>query len=271
MTIHELQSLVPQAKAQFIETYPDSATLIQDTDVHILSKKDRTAKRQQIFDYCKAQFREDKPNEGEGIIGETHTAVILYAHTFKSPTHFKHVLLHELGHVYSLSLIKELLDESEADTLANRDTLIRNGMCFWSEFVAEAIAYIADDADSIPPAWHEIARLKQLIDEALYSGYLDPYTLAFYMAMSFENPSIIAWSEAHGNQVPLSDHCDDEAIALISTLSHVLGKQWEKDDYIQIDRATLESIGQCVDNLWDYCSRREGMSRLRAILGDISN
>lgn len=68
MTIHELQSLVPQAKAQFIETYPDSATLIQDTDVHILSKKDRTAKRQQIFDYCKAQFREDKPNEGEGII-----------------------------------------------------------------------------------------------------------------------------------------------------------------------------------------------------------
>ena len=271
MTIHTLQSLVPQVKAQFIETYPGSTAIIQSTDVRILSERNRTAERQKIFDFCKARFRDDKPNEGEGVIGAAHAAVILYAHTFKSHTRFKHVLLHELGHIYSLSLIKELFHESEADTLANRDTLIRSGMCFWSEFIAETIAYIADDADTFPPMQREIARMEQLIDEALYSGYLDPYSLAFYMAMSFENPAIIAWSEAHENQIPLSNRCDDEAITLISTLSNVLGQQWEKDDYIRIDRATLETVGQCVEDLWDYCSRRRDMSRLNTILSNMTH
>ena len=268
MTIHELQSLVPLAKAQFIETYQDSATLIQDTDVHILAKKDRTAKRQQIVDYCKARLTEDMPNEGESVIGKEHNAVILHAHTFKNADRFKHVLWHELGHVYSMSLSKELFDEIEADMLADHDTLIRNGMAVWSEFVAETIAYIVEDADPMPYPYQQIDIMVCLMDEAVNSGNLQPYPLALFMAMAFEDPTILAWSAANDNAVPGVDHCDDDVIPLLKNLTNSLGRQWEKDDYLRIDRQHLEEIGECVNDLWTYCyevgSLRRHLGRMTA-------
>lgn len=248
-----LETLVPETKAQFIEAFPQSADLIQNTEIYVILNSNREKKRLEVFERCAARVKEDGPNEGEAVIGANGRAVIIYATVIKSQARFKKVLWHELGHIYSQALSRELFEEAEKDMLLDNDTLIRNGMCIWSEFIAEVISYIVEDTMPRASAWQSVAIMENLMDEAVNSGNLSPYPLAFFNAMLYEDPTVVAWREQNDYVVPGLNNCDDDILPLLKNISDVLGEQLQKEDFVSITRETLESIGNCVNELWDFC------------------
>lgn len=249
----ELTVLIPETKQQFNDTFPNSEEIIRDTEVVILLNKNREAKRIAVFESCGVPVREDAKIEGEAVIGTTKNAVIIYASVIKSPSRFKRVLWHELGHVYSYVVNRKLYLEAEDDLRNNLDTPIRSGMSVWSEFIAEFIAYMVEDGRPANYLWPVFKKLEAYMDEAVNSGRLNVYPLAFFCAMAFGDPSVVAWSNAHNNAIPGFDNCDDIVIPLVGSLLDALGKQLQKDDFVCITPAKLKDIGKNVDILWDYC------------------
>lgn len=248
-----LETLIPETIAQFINAFPQSAELINSVEIAIILNANREKKRLEVFERCKARIKEDGPNEGEAVIGENGRAVIIYATVIKSKRRFKRVLWHELGHIYSQALSKELFDEAEKDMLQDNDTLIRNGMCIWSEFIAEIIAYIVEDLPPHVSAWQSVSIMQNLMDEAVNTGNLSPYPLAFFNAMLYEDPTIVAWREYNDYVVPGLNNCDDDILPLLKRLTDLLGNQLQEDEFICISRETLQQIGECVNELWDFC------------------
>lgn len=248
-----LQALVPETKAQFLKAFPQAEDVITNTEVFVILNSNRARKRAEVFAYCGAREKEDGALEGEAVIGSLHRAVIIYATVIKSQRRFKHVLWHELGHIYSQAVNQELFAEAERDMLEDNDTLVRNGMCIWTEFIAEVIAYIVEDLPPASSAWQSTALMQHLMDEAVNTGHLAPYPLAFFMAMLYEDPTVRAWSECNGNTVPGLNHCDDDILPLIKRLTDILGEQLQEEVFVCISRETLEQIGECVNDLWDFC------------------
>lgn len=266
MNKSDLTVLVPDAKRFFIKAFPDSEKLINDTEVVILIDKNRAAKRIAVFESCGVQVRPDGRNEGEAVIGKTKSVVIIYSSAIRSPDRFYHVVWHELGHIYSSFVNQKLFRDAENDLTNDLDTPLRSGMSVWSEFIAEVIAYTVEDGEPEKDFWPIFKKLESLMDEAVNSGYLNVYSLAFFCAMAVKDPSVVAWSDCNKNQVPGFNHCDDTVIPLVGDLINTLGRQSLKKNFVRISRAKLEEVGKHIDILWDYCeivgTVRYGMNRL---------
>lgn len=266
-----LETLIPETKAQFLRAFPQSADLIDNTEIFIILNSNREKKRLEVFERCGARVKEDGPNEGEAVIGANGRAVIIYASVIKSQARFKRVLWHELGHIYSQALNSELFAEAEKDMLADNDTLIRNGMCIWTEFIAEVIAYIVEDAIPRASAWQSVAIMENLMDEAVNSGNLAPYPLAFFNAMLYEDPTVVAWREQNEYVVPGLNNCDDDILPLLKNLSDVLGEQLQKEEFVCVSRDMLEKIGECVNELWDFCEMSVFSNTIKRWKSDMSD
>lgn len=266
MDKNRLTALVLEAKKRFIGALPNAAEIINNTDVIILEGADYEAERIAVFESCGAPVRVYEPSEGEAVIGKTKSKIIIYSFNIKRVNRFRYVLWHELGHVYSYEVNRALFEEAEKDVASNNDTLLGSGLSVWSEYIAESIAYIVENRKPDKYPWAAIQKLQGYLDEAVNTGSLKVYPLAFFYAMAISDPTICLWSETHKGQVPGFNNCDDTVIPLVGNLLNVLGRQLQKDDFVRITPAKLKEVGKHVDILWDYCDIvgrvRYGMSRL---------
>lgn len=249
----ELINWIPAAKQQFIEKFPQSEGVINDTEIVVLLRNNFEEKRLSVFEYCDVPFRVYEPSEGEAVIGSKKKVVIIYAWTIKSVKRFQYVLWHEWGHIYSHLVNQALVQKAEDDVKFDRDTPLRSGLSIWSEFIAETIAYAVEDDEPAKYPHAALQKLECYLDEAVNSGLLNVYPLAFFYAMAINNPTICLWVELNNGQVPLSNRCDDIVIPLVGDLLNILGRQTQKKNFVRISRAKLEEIGRHVDILWEYC------------------
>lgn len=259
----ELENLIPEAKAKFVERFPDAASLVEDLEVYVVLNSNREKKRLEVFEYCDARVRSDEPAEGETVLGKKHKAIIIYASVIKSKKRFLYVMWHELGHVYSYAKSSEVFDEAEQDYVQNSDTEIRSAMSLWSELIAEVIAHKVEDAPISSSMYLKEMQMEQFMDEAVNSGRLHPYPLAFFFAMYFADNTVQAWSEENGGIVPGLNNCDEDIFEILRPLTDVLGYQLMKRDFARISRKTMVEIGELVNCLWDFCLMQETSRRLR--------
>lgn len=110
-----------------------------------------------------------------------------------------------------------------------------------------------------------------LMDEAVNSGNLAPYPLAFFNAMLYEDPTVVAWREQNEYVVPGLNNCDDDILPLLKNLSDVLGEQLQKEEFVCISRDMLEKLGECVNELWDFCEMSVFSSAIRRWKSDMSD
>ena len=124
------------------------------------------------------------------LVGNDKYIIAVYYQKIPDADLLYHFLCHELGHVNSIHLSRVLFDESNADRDNKRDTLIRNGMALWNEFIAEILAYVIDERLPLPVTWPATKRMRELLDVAIGGDYFSPYQFAFYAAMFFMDPTV---------------------------------------------------------------------------------
>ena len=269
MRKRDAEPRVAPVKEQLIIAFPQFADLIEQTPVHLISKR-TIARRNQIADELEADAKSNfSDTAAEAFVGKNGYAVILYYEHIHERD-FEHFLFHEFGHVISIHVNKDLFDEAQRDIARDNDTAIRIGASVWCEFIAEAIAYIAEDGDPTGDIFAINWKLERLIGEAVNGGYLEPYPLAFYLAMMFTDPTIEAYLQTHPNAALGLNDCDDEVIPYIEELLLVLNEQTKKDDYYVIERETLMELGARLDDLWGYCADLHNAKMLRAALERLS-
>ncbi len=248
----DAQRLIPYIKESFIAAFPMAKEIVEETPFILISNRGRTEARQKAFDACGARFKEDDDIRGEAIFGPKGRAVLVYTSVADSEIQFCHTGWHELGHVLTKVVNKELFIDAENDVSAMRDTKIRSGMSVWSEFIAEYIAIILMDEEPQPFAWEKQDILAQLIKEALMPGGLNPYPLAFYCAIMMGDNTIEEMLQRVPNAAIGLDECDDKMTDLVIGLLQKLDKQLCKDEFWDISRETLEEIGEQVDEIWTH-------------------
>ena len=259
----ELEKLIPEAKAKFVEKFPDAASLVEDVEVYVILNSNREKKRLEVFEYCDARVRPDEPAEGETVLGKKHKAIIIYASVIKSKKRFLYVMWHELGHVYSYVKSSKVFDEAEQDLIYDRDTEIKSGMSLWSELIAEVIALKVEDAPISSSMYLKAMQMERFMDEAVNTGNLQTYPLAFFFAMLFADNTVQAWSGDNGGIVPGVNNCDDDIFEILKPLTNVLGYQLMKKDFAKISRKKMTEIGELVNYLWDFCIMSQSSRWLR--------
>lgn len=265
----ELEKLIPEAKAKFIEKFPDAASLVEDVEVYVILNSNREKKRLEVFEHCDARVRPDEPAEGETMLGKNHKAIIIYASVIKSKKRFLYVMWHELGHVYSYAKSSEVFDEAEQDLIHDRDTEVKSGMAVWSELIAEVIALKVEDAPISNSFYLKEMQMEQFMDEAVNSGRLSPYPLAFFFAMLFADNTVQAWVDDNDGNVPGVNNCNEAIFDILSPLTDVLGYQMMEKDFAKISRETLCEIGDLVNCLWDFCNMGDPDELRRLILNQM--
>lgn len=261
----ELENLVPEAKGKFVERFPDAVSLVEDVEVYVILNSNREKKRLEVFEYCDARVRSDEPAEGETVLGKKHKAIIIYASVIKSKKRFLYVMWHELGHVYSYTKSSEVFDEAEQDLIHDRDTEVKSGMAVWSELIAEVIAHKVEDAPISKSFYLKEMQMEQCMDEAVNSGRLQTYPLAFFFAMYFADNTVQAWSEDNGGIVPGVNNCNEDIFDILRPLTDLLGRQLMKQDFAKISRNTMVEIGEQINCLWDFCLMQESSNMLRLL------
>lgn len=260
----DVESIIPEAKEQFVLFFPEAEKLIANTEICVILNGNRQKKRREIFERYGVKLREDEPAEGETIVGKQSAAVILYGSVIKNERRCKHVLWHELGHVLSNTLSRDLFEEAEADMEMDRDTLIKSGMAVWSEFIAEYIALLVEDEPASGVAWEKAFQMEQHMDAAVNSGLLQVYPLAFFFAMLLGDATICSWREANGYAVPGLNHCDEDIFPALKEITELLAEQVEQEEFAQISHDTLSHLGECVNALWDFCYMANTSRELQA-------
>jgi hypothetical protein len=256
MKKQEAEVLIQSAKSRLIKEFPQYTTRIEDTAVFLISSKNKLEKRNQIAAELGAPLKgKVYRTAGESLIGPEHAAVVMYYQSIQAED-FLHFLFHEFGHILSHYASMELFLEAKEDGDYGRDTPIRSGMAVWSEFIAEVIAYRTDDGLHYPTLWEAHARIESYMDEAVNSGYFEPYWFAFYCAMFFEDPIIVDYGINHQYAAIGADHCDDEVLPLIQSTLSVLFDQLDTEEYWAINRRALNKLGKCVNDLWDFCAKK---------------
>lgn len=51
----ELENLIPEAKAKFVERFHDAASLVENVEVYVILNSNREKKRLEVFEYCDAR------------------------------------------------------------------------------------------------------------------------------------------------------------------------------------------------------------------------
>lgn len=264
----ELENLIPEAKNRFIEKFPDAKALVEEVEVYVILNSNREKKRLEVFEHCDARLRRDEPAEGETVLGKKHKAVIIYAAAIKSNKRFLYVMWHELGHVYSYAKSSRLFDEAEQDLIHDRDTEIKSGMSLWSELIAEVIAHKVENAPASAAMYLKELQMEQFMDEAVNSGKLRTYPLAFFFAMFFADNTVQAWSEDNGGIVPGVNNCNEDIFDILHPLTDLLGRQLMKKDFAKVSRKTMVEIGEQINYLWDFCLMQESSNMLRLLATD---
>ena len=263
-------SLIEPAKEQVKRAFPQYSELIDDTPVYLISSRNALKRRNEIAEELGAPVKESfEDTAGETLIGSGAFAVVMLYDRIRD-YEFSHFLLHEFGHVISCYANASLFAKVQADCDNDRDTPLSSASGLWSEFIAEAIAYRMED---VPPRYDFFDAAKQmehLADEALCGMSFQSYPFAFYCAMLFEDPVVQAYLLNHQGAAIGMNHVDDAVMPLVEAELNALFKQVDKDEYWIINESDMRAIGECVDDLWEYCSNRRLVQGLKALVSGAS-
>ena len=258
--------LIDRAKAKTIQCFPEYAGMIGKLDVHLISKTHALEKRNEIAASIGAFELFDTPRDHmETLIGDARDAVAVYYQTLKDEYRFVHYLIHEFGHVISIRASYDVYQEVQKDIAYDVDSKRRAGASIWSEFIAE---YLALQVENRPPqeiSWGETERLEWYLDHAVGKGNFDYYPYAFYLANYFGNQTICAYLMRNPGAAIGFDKYDDALVEINGRAVNTLAEQILKDDYWKIDFKTLEKLGDCFDEFWDFCELMEFSRRLKQL------
>ena len=253
MTLTKAKQLLPRVKEDFIKIFPTAKTIVDDTPIVLLTNYNRKEKREKIIQECGASFKEDGDIKGEAIFGKKGKAVLVYPAVSQTDRDFYHTCWHELGHIFTRVIDKELFDIGEQDIKEDRDTKLRSGITLWSEFIAEYIAIIIENEPPLPIAWPKQDILTQLIKDSTLGDQLNPYPLAFYCAIMMGDNTIDEMLERVPDADIGLDDCDEFLSKMIVELLRILDKQLCKENYWSVSKEKLEEIGAKVDEIWTHC------------------
>jgi hypothetical protein len=187
------------------------------------------------------------------LIGKKKNAVVVYYQTIANETDFYHFLVHEFGHVISICANKAIYESVQNDIRNNVETERRAGSSIWSECVAE---YIALDINRQEPAqitWAATDEMQHYLDLSVGNDHFDPYSLAFFLAMYYNDPTIESYLSRYPGAAIGLDKYDDDLLELMKDVINVIGEQFCKEKYWIIDEETLNKLGVCCENFWNYC------------------
>lgn len=120
--------------------------LIDGTDFILIATKVKLKKRNGLAASIGADRKTDLDDAAADVlVGKEKYIIAMYYQRIPDEGLFYRFLCHEIGHVISIDPARDLFDEANEDRDNDRDTLIRNGMALWSEFIAEVIAYALDE------------------------------------------------------------------------------------------------------------------------------
>ncbi len=262
----DAEKLIPYIKTTFIAAFPTAKEIVEETPFVLIPNRGRTEARQRAMDACGATYKVDGDNRGEVIFGPKGRAVLIYTTVAETDWDFCHTGWHELGHVFTNLVNKELFIDAENDVRAERDTKRRTGMSVWSEFIAEYIAILIENEEPQPVAWPKQDILSGLIKDAVGTGMLNPYPLAFYCAMMMGDNTIDEMLQRQPDASIGLDECDDLLSNMIVTLLRLLDKQLCKEDFWDISLEELEGIGAQVDEIWTHCYYSGAVNALQKII-----
>lgn len=268
ITKKDAETQAAEVRESLKQVFPSLVCLIENTPVYLISNKDSLLKRNQIAAEIKADDRNSiADTAAEVLVGKDGTAIIVYYSRIDEHL-FKHYLRHEFGHVVFISVCRDLFEKVRRDIAMDKDTPIRNGAALWTELIAEVFAYRAEGNSFCPCPCFAAEQAERFMDEAVNTGAFNPYPMAFYLAMFFEDPEILYYQEKHPNAAVGANHCDDEIMPIIERTLNIVIRLLDKDDFWIISEEELTSVGHCVNELWDYCWRRKD-ERLFERLSDL--
>ena len=262
----DAERLIPYIKTSFIAAFPTAKEIVEETPFVLIPNRGRAEARQKAMDACGASYKADGDSRGEVIFGPKGRAVLIYTTIAESDWEFCHTGWHELGHVFTNLVNKELFIDAENDMRAERDTKRRTGMSVWSEFIAEYIAILIQDEEPQPVAWPKQDILSALIKDAVGSGMLNPYPLAFYCAMMMGDNTIAEMLQRQPDAAIGLDECDDLLADMIINLLRLLDKQLCKGEFWDITLEDLEGIGAQVDEIWTHCYYAGALNTLQKMI-----
>lgn len=260
------ERLIPYIKTTFIAAFPTAKEIVEETPFVLIPNHGRAEARQNAIEICGATYKADGNIRGEVIFGSKGRAVLIYTAVAETDRDLCHTGWHELGHVFANLVNKELFVDAENDALANRDTKRRSGMSLWSEFIAEYIAILIEDEDPQAVAWPKQDILAGLIKDAVGTGMLNPYPLAFYCAMMMGDNTVDEMLQRQPNAAIGLDKCDDLLSEMIINLLRLLDKQLCNEDFWSITLKNLENIGAQVDEIWTHCYYSGALQKIKNII-----
>ena len=266
--IDEAKRQIAEVEESIVAVFPSLAEIIESTPVYLISNKDSLLKRNQIAAEIKADDRNSVADTAaEVLVGKDGIAVIVYYSRIDKYL-FKHYLRHEFGHVVFISACRTLFEKVRSDIALDKDTPIRNGAALWTELIAEMCAYRAEKNNFCPCPYFAAEQAERFMDEAVNTEEFNPYPMAFYIAMFFEDPEILYYQDKYPNAAVGANHCDDEIMPSVERTLNGVVRLLDKDDFWIISEEELTSVGNCVNELWDYCWRRKD-ERLFERLSDL--
>lgn len=258
----DAEQQVIEVKKSLKECFPFLSNLIDKTSVYLLSNNKALINRNQIANEIGADERTTVADTAaEVLVGKNNFAILLYYPRIDKYI-FSHYLRHEFGHVVSISQCSEVFEKAHRDIALDLDTELRCGAALWSELVAEVFAYRAEQNCFSPYSGYSALQAERFMDEAVNTEDFDQYPFAFYLAMFFEDPEILYYRDKYPNAAIGANNCDDEIMPIIERTLNVIVRLLDKDDFWMITEKELTSVGKCVNELWDYCSRKK---RIRVI------
>ena len=254
MVKNAAEVLIQNAKTRAKDVFPQYSELIDSIEAVLIASKGKLKKRNELAASIGADRKTDLEDAAADVlVGKEKYIIAMYYQGIPDEELFYRFLCHEIGHVISIDSSRDLFDEANADRDNDRDTLIRNGMALWSEFIAEVIAYTLDEKPPQSITWPVTDKMQELLDEAIGGDHFDPYPFAFYAAMFFMDPTVKAYHSMYPNAAIGMDKYDDDAMLAYTQALKALDIQLCNDDYWSITRESLERIGEGVNALWDYC------------------
>lgn len=264
--------IISTVRTRAKEVFPQYLELIDGTEVALIASKGKLKKRNELAASIGADIKFDLEDAvADVLVGNDKYIIAVYYQKIPDADLLYHFLCHEFGHVISIHLSRVLFDESNADRDNKRDTLIRNGMALWSEFIAEILAYVLDERPPLPVTWPATKRMQELLDEAIGGDYFAPYPFAFYAAMFFMDPTVEVYHSRYPNAAIGMNKYDDDAMSAYTKALKSLDIQLCNNDYWIITRESLERIGEGVNALWDYCLDRSAGARFKRIAKCVKN
>ena len=217
----------------------------------MVRKRDSAATIAEASESLFAWNKQDLIDAAGGVIVGDNGYADVFCYDVVKPKNACHTIYHEFGHVISIEAYRDLLLEVFQDIDSDRDTLLRSGNALWSEFIAEAIAYIVEDDEYSFDFKHAMLLMEHWMDKALRQGEFDPYWLAFYCASYIKSPALAQYLSRHEGEAIGAQDFDDDLLQLIANALGILKRQLKRNNYWKIDRKTLCTVGRHINDICD--------------------